>query len=317
MSDQIKFLDKELSAAELQLNVLWRAMTLAQKEVEQIVEERDSIFSRFDVVQTPPQLPTEIVMQIAGYLRWDHTNRGKDSYSSLRRMACAFSVVDGMEDALLLQIPLVLFETTADMKGHDSEWVETFETLPPSQRQIIGDNPRFCRYDDEDTISRIGLNEEVHLVLPSETHASKVSARLFQMNIRHFHISLVNSSGETDFRDFIDSFLDPKLLPRISSLTIAQELWDDDEESSESRWHGSIKFQFSNEPASHCQRCLIGFPFLSISRSWRLPSPTMSTICQRMSSITYTPFVRRCEVCVWLVQKRTGCTIVSSPTLKQ
>jgi len=174
-------------------------------------------------------------MQIAGYLHWDHTNRGKDSYSSLRRMACAFSVVDGMEDALLRQIPLVLFETTADMKGH--KWIETFETLPPSQRQIIGDNPRFCRYDNEDTISRIGLNEEVHLVLPSETHASKVSARLFQTSIRHFHLSLVNSSTETDFRNFMDSFLDPKLLPRISSLTIAQEVWDGDEDS---HWHRSI-----------------------------------------------------------------------------
>ncbi len=147
-----------------------------------------------------------------------------DSRNRIRQMVCAFSVVEGMEDTILRKIPLVLFHCTADSdpEGHQFyAWLETFENLPTSRKEIIGENPRFCRYDDDDAISCIGSDEEVHLVLYSEI-LSSVSTRVFQLGVGHFHISLFTKS-EASLLDFMDSFLSPKLLPRISCLTIVRE----------------------------------------------------------------------------------------------
>ncbi len=216
---------------------------VAQKNIRRIVDERDAILTRIDKSLVPPQLPTEILMQIAGYLRWDHwydhdavlvsdiwgiLDRGRTtdrSYLSLRQMARAFSVVDGMEDAILRMIPLVLIHS-ADAADHVrlgrcAEWHATFQRLSSSQKKVIGDTPRLCRYDDEDTISRTSPDEEVHLLLSSEDYAN-VSTRVFQKRLGYFHVHLSIPHHTTpNLQNFVDSFLDLKLLPHISSLTIA------------------------------------------------------------------------------------------------
>jgi len=216
---KMEFLTVELFHAELQLDVLWQAMALAKNNFQRIGEDRDGIFAVMNQRPIPPQLPTEIIMQIAGYLRWDGEDSGRDSYSSLRRMACAFSSVDGMKDALLRKIPLVLFHSMANTDDERHEWNRTLLFLTANQHETIKEHPRFCRYDDEDAISRIAPDEEVHLVLPSESYAPKVSTRVFQMLSGRLHLSLLSGMG-SELRDFIHTFLNRKLLHRVSSVTI-------------------------------------------------------------------------------------------------
>jgi len=199
---EVESLNRELFNAELQLDVLLRAVTLSKKNIQRIVEKRDTTISFLNDIWVPPQLPTEIVMQTAGYLRWDddsdavswggsYRDGSRDSYSSLRWMASAFSVVDGMDVAILRNIPLVLFQSKVGSGA--ARWTDVLEDLPISQREIIGEDPRFCLYDDEDAISCISPDEEIHLILFSEYDTPEVSVRLFQM----FHISLVFSDEES------------------------------------------------------------------------------------------------------------------------
>ncbi len=135
-----------------------------------------------------------------------------------------------MKDALLRKIPLVLFHSMANTDDERHEWNRTLLFLTANQHETIKEHPRFCRYDDEDAISRIAPDEEVHLVLPSESYAPKVSTRVFQMLSGRLHLSLLSGMG-SELRDFIRTFLNPKLLPRISSVTIrrnsmgAEEHW--------------------------------------------------------------------------------------------
>ncbi len=166
-------------------------------------------------------------MQIAEYLRWDSS-----SYE-LKKMARAFAIVDGMKDAILRKLPRVLIHVTVDAEGvllgsrRCAEWDAIFSHLSTAQKEIMGYGPRLCRYDDSDAISRITPDEEVHLLLPSERHAANVSTCLFQRRIGRFHVHLALPSNMTpDLRNFLDSFLNPKLLPRISSLTITGDGWD-------------------------------------------------------------------------------------------
>ncbi len=70
LRDKMDFLTVELFNAELQLDVLWQAMAFAKNNFQRIGEDRDRIFAVMNQRPIPPQLPTEIIMQIAGYLRW-------------------------------------------------------------------------------------------------------------------------------------------------------------------------------------------------------------------------------------------------------
>ncbi len=136
-------LNKELFDAELQLDVLWRVLSLAKKNYQRVVEKRDSILARINESRVPPgpQLPREIIIQIARYLRWDRwynsdPDRGPKTYSSLRRMASAFSVVGDLGDAILRKIPLVFLHPMS--YRYDYEWANTFQNLPTSQQEVIG-----------------------------------------------------------------------------------------------------------------------------------------------------------------------------------
>lgn len=212
--------------AELELDVLQRAITLAKTNLQQIVDERDEALSCINESRVPPQLPSEIILEIAEHLRWDRwykrdSDFGGDSYSSIRAMANAFSVLDGIEGAILRKIPLVIFESKADSQRAQYErWPRTFAGLPTGQREIIGDDPRFCHIDDEDGISCISPYEEVHLVLTSELHASPIASRAIQKLAGHVHLSLIHDA-DVNFQDFVNKHLNPIASPRISSLTVA------------------------------------------------------------------------------------------------
>jgi len=275
-------LNKELFDAELQLDVLWRALSLAKKNYQRVVEKRDSILARINESRVPPgpQLPREIIIQIAGYLRWDRwynsdPDRGPKTYSSLRRMASAFSVVGDLGDAILRKIPLVFLHPMS--YRYDYEWANTFQNLPTSQQEVIGKHPRICRYDDDDVdvdkFSCITPGEEVHLILSLECDASYVCARLLKRLAGRFHLTLFDN-GEREFRDFLDTFLHPNLRPRISSLTLRRTVTEGDTET---------LLVEPREPHT-------------ISPSLRLTSPPMPNI-RIYSSMSYAPFIRPCKVC--------------------
>lgn len=226
---KIKSLDSQLFNAELELDVLRRAMTLAKTDMERIVDERANALSCINQCRVSPQLPTEIVLEIAERLRWNQWYKREsdhcgDSYASLRAMANAFSVVGGMEDAILRKIPLVLLDSKS-RRVEDESWLRTFADLPTGQREIIGANPRFCHFDDNDVISRIQAQEEVHLVLSSYNGTSNISSRLVHRPAGHLHLILVRNTG-VGLQDFANKFLNPTLVSRISTLMLVNTLPD-------------------------------------------------------------------------------------------
>lgn len=214
LRSKLECFDMELFNAQLGVDVLCRALSLAKADIQRIIYERERMICSIDQERSPPHLPMEVIAEIAECLRWDscygeHSRFG--DYSSLRNMANAFSVVEGMEDTILRKIPLVLAHNSpkvANLKEFESNFNIA---LPTRKRQIIGENPRFNRYDNEEAVSRIFPEEEVHLILCSEPHAANVSLHIFQ-RLNNIHLTLIGFS-DVAFGGFAESFLDSKINP--------------------------------------------------------------------------------------------------------
>lgn len=226
---KVESLNWQLFNAELEVDTLRRAMTFAKTNVQRIANERDEALSCINQSRIPRQLPTEIIMEIAEHLRWDqwyktHSNRSprEDSYSTIRAMAIAFSAIDGMEEAILRKIPLVLLESMS-RRNENENWMFTFAALPTSQREIIGACPRLCHLADDDAISRIHAHEEVHLVLSSHYRSSDVSSLITRRPASHLHLTLVRNTT-IGLQDFADKFLNPTLASRISTFMLINTL---------------------------------------------------------------------------------------------
>ncbi len=297
LRDKVESLNRELFHAELQLDVLWRAMTLSKKNIQRVVEERADTISRINKRRTLPQVPKEIILKIAGYLPWNDSY-DDEGLTPVRRMARAFSAVRGMEDAILRKLPLVVQHLPP------SHWNCSDAYLPKGYMDIIGSRPRICRYDDEDTISRVTRNEEVYLTLPSESHASNISTAVFQrLAAGRLHLSLIDSTAH-GFRDFKTSFLNQKILPHITSLIVQR-----DSGSTQEGYHRSYILVVGQStqatrpcwggPDFRCGSCKTIFPLLDISLSLKSHSPPIWKTSMHSSKFCE-PLVHRCKVCTWL-----------------
>lgn len=209
--------------------MLWHATSLAKANAQRIADERDDTLISIDKLERhrKPHLPAELILSIADYLRWEQQYDERldldcVDYSSLRTMADAFSAIEGMEEALLRKVPLVLF--TAQTTKQEKErilWEKIFRDMPASRREVIGTSPRFCYIDNSKAISHIHPREEVHLVLATDRHITPQASQSLLKCLGDVHLTvlcyrhLYNGFQRNPSKIFNSTFLS-----RTSSITL-------------------------------------------------------------------------------------------------
>jgi len=151
------------------VDVLWHALLLAKNKLQRLWGERDGTISRMNENRVPPQLPTEIILQIVGHIRWD----GRVPFAPT---GPRLSDVRGTEDAIWRTFPLVILISERATKETNiakslredytlGEWTGIFKNLPSSQREIVGKFPRLSGFNNKDALSRIAPDEEVQIFI--------------------------------------------------------------------------------------------------------------------------------------------------------
>lgn len=280
LRSNVEFFNHQLLNAEMELDAIWRTVALAEANIQWIVNKRDENSSLIRKKHGTRHLPTEIVFKVADYLRWERQyDRSLDldgpSYSSLRTMAKAFSMVKGMEQAILRKIPLALFVNEAlEPSAVQEIWEDILNEMPPSQREVIGLNPRFCCIEDEDTIAQIIPHEEVHLLFVTDRYVSKVTSETLVKFVGNLHATVICLSAK-DFKDHPGRILRSNFISLMSSVTV---LLPGLPSSRAPPWKTKIgaALTFPNQTRSALKRA--NLPFYMLRVPGRNPSPIPQSV---------------------------------------
>ncbi|KLO06973.1 hypothetical protein SCHPADRAFT_1001990 [Schizopora paradoxa] len=279
---KIELLNHELLNAEMELDAIWRTVSLAEANIRRITDDRNKELSLFNESRRARRrLPTEIVLKIADFLRCEHQyERELDldgpSYSSIRSMAKAFSIIDGMEEAVLRKIPLVLFvNEVLDPSVAQEIWEDILKEIPLSRREGVGLDPRFSYIEDEEAVAQISTHEEVHLFFITDRFVSKVSPERLAKFAGNLHATVICLS-EKDFKDHPGKILNYEFISLMSSVMLVLPEYPYSKlETWKTKYRAALNFP--KQTCSLLKRVSIPVPMLD------RPGRDMSSIAQQVN----------------------------------